>query len=143
MAAQKGRDLLLKVRTSTGPDVFTTVAGLRTTGLTMNEETVDVTNKDSNGFRELLDGRIVQSMQLQAEGVFKDDTTFTKLRTLFLAGTNEEYQLVIPGASAGAAGTFEGPFRITSLEVAGDYNNEVNFSITLESAAEIAFTDLP
>jgi len=142
MAAQKGRELLLKIRTATGPDVFTTVAGLRTTSLQMNEETVDVTNKDSNGFRTLLDGKIVQSMSLSAEGVYQDDSTFAKLRTVFLAGTNEEYQLVLPGASAGAAGTFEGAFRITSLETTGDYNNEVGFSVSLESSGEIAFTDL-
>lgn len=141
MAEQKGRDFLLKVRTSTGPDVFTTVAGLRTTGLTINEETVDVTNKDSDGYRQLLDGRIVQSMQVSGEGVFQDDTTFRKLQTVMLAGTHEEYQIVLPGATSGAAGTFEGAFRITSLEVTGDYNNEVTYSVTLESDGQIAFTD--
>lgn len=143
MAAQKGRDLLLKIRTATGtPDTFTTVAGIRTTGFQMNEETVDITNKDSDGFRELLAGRIVQSMQISGSGVYKDETTFRKLQTVFQAGTHELYQIILPGTSAGAAGTFEGFFRITSLEINGDYNNEVNFSITIESDGEVEFTDL-
>jgi len=143
MAAQKGRDLLIKVRTATGtPDTFTTVAGIRTTGFKMNEETVDITNKDSNGFRELLAGRIVQSMSIAGAGVYKDESTFKKLQEIFLAGTHELYQLILPGTAAGAAGTFEGFFRITSLEINGDYNNEVNFTIALESDGEVEFTDL-
>ena len=42
----KGRDLRIKVRTSTGPDVFTVVGGARSDGITINNETVDVTDKD-------------------------------------------------------------------------------------------------
>lgn len=142
MAEQKGRDFLLKIRTATGPDVFTTVAGMRTTAMQINEESVDITNKDSAGYRELLDGRIVQSMQVSAEGVFKDEATYRLLQTTMLAGTHEEYQIVIPGTIGGAAGTFEGTFRITNLETNGDYNNEMTFSVTLESDGQIAFTDL-
>ena len=43
MAAQKGKDLLLKVD-STGAGVFATVAGLRTRQMMFNAETVDVTH---------------------------------------------------------------------------------------------------
>lgn len=142
MAAQKGRDLLIKVLTTVSPEAFTTVAAIRTTTFTMNDESVDITTKDSNGFRKLLAGRIVQAISLSGEGVYTDETTFRKLQTDFIAGTHNTYQLVLPGTTAGAAGTFEGNFRITSLEINGDYNNEVNFSISLESDGEIAFTDL-
>ena len=64
-------------------------------------------------------------------------------RTTFLAGTHEKFQLVLPGVSAGAAGTFEGTWRITQMELAGDYNNEVTYNVTLESDGQIVFTDLP
>ena len=36
MAKFKGRDLRIKVRTSTGPDVFTVVGGARSDGITIN-----------------------------------------------------------------------------------------------------------
>ena len=48
MAAQKGKDLLLKVD-STGAGVFTTIAGLRTRSLSFNAETVDITHQESAG----------------------------------------------------------------------------------------------
>lgn len=56
MAKYKGRELRIKVRTSTGPDVFAVVGGIRTESMTINSETVDVTDKDGNGWRELLEG---------------------------------------------------------------------------------------
>ncbi|MEO3998563.1 phage major tail protein, TP901-1 family [Mesorhizobium sp. CAU 1732] len=60
MAAQKGKDLLLKID-SNGAGSFVTVAGLRTKRLAFNSETVDVTDADSTGrWRELLSGSGVQ-----------------------------------------------------------------------------------
>ena len=59
MAAQKGKDLLLKLANDTG--TFVTVAGLRTRQISFNSETVDVTHSESNGrWRELLAGAGVQ-----------------------------------------------------------------------------------
>ena len=49
MAAQKGAALLLKINT-TG-STYVTVGGLRSTSITLNDEAVDVTNKDSSGNR--------------------------------------------------------------------------------------------
>ena len=46
MAAQKGKDLLLKVD-SDGGGTFTTVAGLRSRAIAFNAEAVDVTHAES------------------------------------------------------------------------------------------------
>ena len=48
MAAQKGKDLLLKVD-SLGNATFSTIAGLRTKKLSFNTETVDITDAESAG----------------------------------------------------------------------------------------------
>ena len=56
MAAQKGKDLLLKIDLD-GLGNFVTVAGLRSRRLAFNSETVDVTDAGSAGrWRELLAG---------------------------------------------------------------------------------------
>ena len=54
MAAQKGSAMLMKVGNGGSPETFTTIAGLRSTSLTINNESVDVTNKDSSGKRTML-----------------------------------------------------------------------------------------
>lgn len=72
MAAQKGRDLLLKVD-SDGLGAFETVAGLRARTLAFNAESVDVTDSESAGqWRELLTGGGIRSARVSGSGIFKD-----------------------------------------------------------------------
>ena len=73
MAAQRGKDLLIKIGDGGSPETFTTVAGLRATTLSFNAQTVDVTNNDSvNMWRELLANSGVVSSAISGSGVFKD-----------------------------------------------------------------------
>ena len=56
MTAQKGAAFLLKTGDGGSPPTYETVAGLRTTQMTINGDTVVVTHKESGGWRELLSG---------------------------------------------------------------------------------------
>lgn len=114
MAAQKGKDLLLKLANGEG---FATVAGLRTKRLAFNSEAVDITDADSAGrWRELLAGAGVQRASLNAAGIFKDATSDDLIRSRFFAGTISAWQLAIPDF-----GTVSGPFQITALEYTGNH----------------------
>lgn len=135
MAAQPGRTVLLKIDTN-GAGSFSSVGGLRTKSMTISEESVDITDSDSAGrWRELLAAAGVRTISISGGGVFKDSATEGQLLTYYMAGTYPEFQLVVPGL-----GTFEGPFQISTLEYAGEYNAESTFSVSLESAGEITFT---
>ena len=68
MAAEKGSAFLLKVGNGATPVVYATVAGLRTTQLSVNGEMVAVTTKDSGGWRELLSGAGVRSVSVSGAG---------------------------------------------------------------------------
>ena len=134
MAAQKGKDLLVKI--SDGAGGFTTVAGLRTRRLAFNAETVDITNAESsNRWRELLDGAGVKRASVTGRGLFKDAATDASMRQTFFDGSVIDYQIVIP--DFGAA---QGLFQLTNLEFAGEYNGEVTYDVTMESAGELTFT---
>ena len=135
MATQAGKDLLLKIDMN-GAGLFETVAGLRTTRLSLNAETVDVTNADSAGrWRELLAGAGVRRAAVSGSGVFRDEASDARLRQVFFDGALETYQIVVPGF-----GTLEGDFQITSLEYRGDHAGEVTFDMALDSAGPLAFT---
>ena len=70
MAAQKGKDLLIKIADGAS---YATVAGLRTRWLAFNAETVDITHAESaNRWRELLDGAGVKRASVSGRGLFKD-----------------------------------------------------------------------
>ncbi len=134
MAAQKGKDLLLKVD-SDGLGGFTTVAGLRTRTLAFNAESVDVTHAESAGqWRELLEGAGVKSARLTGAGIFKDEASDETVRAYFFNGTIRAWQVVIPDF-----GTVTGPFQILSFELTGRHDGEVAFELSLESAGALTF----
>ncbi len=70
MAIEKGSAFLLKIGDGAEPPAFATMAGLRTTQLSINGETVVVTSKDSGGWRELLSGAGVRHVSVAGAGVF-------------------------------------------------------------------------
>ncbi len=133
MAAQKGKDLLVKIADGAG---FTAVAGMRSRRLAFNAETVDITHADSaDRWRELLDGAGVKRASVAGRGLFKDAASDELMRQTFFDGAIKSYQIVIPDF-----GTVEGAFQITSLEFAGDHNGEVTYELAFESAGALTFT---
>lgn len=136
MAKFKGREFRVSVRVSTGPDVFTVIGGIRSESLTINSETVDVTDKDGNGWRELLQGAGITSMSIKGSGVVSDNTVFTDhIMVAKMADTHLKIKL-----ESGLGDIFTGVFAIPSVERGGEYNKEETFSISLESAGEITYT---
>lgn len=135
MAAQKGKLLLLAVGNADGPpETFTTLAGLRPTSFSINNEAVDITNKDSSGYRELLDGAGITNFSLSGGGVFKDDASYTTAETYARLNQLQTFQITVPDFA-----TYTGEFLITQLEIAGDYNGEANYNVSLESSGAMTF----
>lgn len=136
MAAQKGKDLLLKA--ADGAGAFVTVAGLRARQIAFNAETVDVTHAESAGrWRELLGGAGVRRAGISGSGIFKDEASDELVRQIFFDGAIRDWQVVVPGF-----GTLTGPFQLTSLEYRGDHAAEVTFDLSLESAGLLVFAAL-
>ena len=133
MAAQKRKDLLVKINTSRS--TLTTIGGLRSTSISINDEPVDITNKDSANARTLLATAGTSSMTISGSGVFVDDAAIQLVRGSLANGDFKTYHLVVPDL-----GTYAGSFMIASLEFAGEFNGEVTYSLTLESSGAITFS---
>jgi TP901-1 family phage major tail protein len=134
MAAQKGRDLLLKVD-STGANVFITVAGLRASTLAFNSEIVDSSSQESpSAWRELLAGAGLKNASVRGQGIFKDAASDASVRGYFFSATIVNWQITIPDF-----GIVQGPFQITALEFGSRHDAEVTFELALESAGVLTF----
>lgn len=137
MAVQNGKDLLVKLDL-TGDGNFQTIAGLRASRISFNAETVDVTSLESEGgWRELLGGAGVRSAAISGSGVFRDAATDERARAIFFNSEVPDFQVIVPGF-----GVVEGPFQLTSLEYAGNYNGEATYELSLASAGALTFTAL-
>jgi TP901-1 family phage major tail protein len=134
MAAQKGKDLLLKI--SDGAGAFVTVGGLRTRRIALNTDTVDVTDAESAGrWRELLGGAGLRRASVSGTGIFKDQASDILMRQIFFDGILRNWQIVIPNF-----GVLEGPFQISNLDYRGEHAAELTFDISLDSAGALTFT---
>ncbi len=133
MAAEKGSAFLLKVGNGAAPPVYSTVAGLRTTQLSINGEAVVITSKDSGGWRELLSGAGVRSVSVAGAGVFTGSAAETRLKGNALAGIIDDYQLSFESGEK-----LQGRFLLTRLDYAGDFNGERSYAVTLESSGAVA-----
>ena len=136
MAAQNGRDMLVKIKNSAGE--FVTLAGLRSKAFRLNAQAVDITNTDSaQGWKELLPGAGVKSAEISGAGVFRDTESDALARTAFFEQSVELYRFILPDF-----GVVEGPFLLTSLSYAGTYQGEATYELTLMSAGAPSFSAL-
>jgi TP901-1 family phage major tail protein len=132
MAVQKGASLVVKIGNGGSPETFTTVAGLQDTSISINQETVDVTNKDSSRVRTLLAQGGVKSFTITGSGIFQDNATEQSVLTAFDGASFTNYQFLVPDYN-----TFTGAFQVTTLDYTGTYNGAVQYSMTFESAGAV------
>lgn len=132
MAIEKGSAFLLKIGDGGSPPGFTTVAGLRTSQLSVNAETVVVTNQGSGGWRELLSGAGVRSVTLSGSGVFTGSAAEARVKAHALAGVIDDWRVSFESGE-----TLTGRFLISRLDYAGDFNGERTYALTLESSGAV------
>lgn len=132
MPAEKGSAFLLKVSDGAQVPIYNTVAGLRTTQLSINAEQVVITNKGSAGWRELLSGAGVRSVSVSGAGVFNGSAAETRLKDSALNGTLDDYEVSFEGGQR-----LRGRFLLTRLDYAGDFNGERTYTVALESSGAV------
>lgn len=132
MTAQKGSAFLLKISNGATPAVFQTVAGLRTTQLSITGDTVVITSKESGGWRELLSGAGVRQVSVTAAGIFLGSAAEARVRNNAMAGTLDDYELSFEDGEK-----LRGRFLVQKLDYAGDFNGERNYTLSLESSGEV------
>jgi TP901-1 family phage major tail protein len=132
MGVEKGSAFLLKVGDGAAPPAFATVAGMRTTQLSVNGEAVNVTSKDSGGWRELLSGAGVRSVSVSASGIFTGSAAELRIKGSALSGVLDDYELSFESGER-----LRGRFLVTRLDYSGDYNGERNYALSLESSGAV------
>lgn len=132
MTAQKGSAFLLKIADGATPPAYATVAGLRTTQMSINGDSVVITSKDSGGWRELLSEAGVRSVSVNASGIFIGSAAEQRVRAHALSGTIDDYELSFEGGEK-----LRGRFLVQRLDYSGDFNGERNYAILLESSGPV------
>lgn len=132
MPAQKGSAFLLKISNGATPAVYQTVAGLRTTQMSISGDPVVTTTKESGGWREMLSGAGVRSVSVSAAGIFLGSAAEAQVRANAMNGTLDDYELSFEGGEK-----LRGKFLVQKLDYSGDFNGERNYTLGLESSGQV------
>lgn len=127
MAAAKGRSLLVKQGS-------TVIAGIRTKGIAIAAEPIDITSDDDLGYRKLLGEAGMYSLDISIEGITKDAV----LRADIAAGGTVELTNISIEYPDGA--TITGTFFLASYEESGAYNEAITFTGALQSSGAWVYT---
>ena len=118
--------------TTTGK-IMTTVAGMRSTAFTVTASEVDITTKDSDSlWRELQAANGEVTISVSASGIFQDDVGLAAMRVDSISRSLETYGLQFESGDE-----YWGLFQCTSCEHAGENNDALTYSISIESAGVI------
>jgi predicted secreted protein len=108
------------------------VGGLLANSSTYTRDGIDITNKTSQQFRELMDGdEGVKYSEHSCEVVFSSDAAYLEMRDDFKTGTIRDYVL-----HYGDGKTQTIPFKITNMSDSAERDTTANTSVTLASSSE-------
>jgi len=129
MASNVGRKLIIKRD-------GTTIAGVRTKSVTINNEAIDVTTDDDSGYRTLLEEPGQKQIDLSVEGLTKDDALLQSAAE----GTTliDAYTIEFPSGA-----TITGDFRFNNLEMGAEYNAAITFTAEIQSTGSYSYTAAP
>lgn len=134
MAKFLGKSFVLQVGDVATPTNFQTVGAMRSTSLSINNEAIDVTDKDVMPWRELLEGGI-RSLDATLEGIVSDSSTLATLRSAVMTGQIRHCKIV-----SALGDTWTGKFQIQTCERTGPHDKEETYSIKLASSGVITYT---
>jgi predicted secreted protein len=127
MAATAGRKLRIKRG-------GTAIAGAVTDNLTINNEPIDITDKDAAGWRTMLADVGVRSIEASVEGVLINSTLIA-----IAVGTASSL-LAAHTLEIDGIGDFSGNFYMSSFEITGEQEDAIRFTAQLVSSGTITFT---
>jgi len=108
------------------------IANLRTKSLSVNREAVDVTDDDSDGWREILGTPGQIEVDWSVSGVLANDSLRAEALT---SGGIDADEVEYPDG-----GTLSGDFFLASYSETHEYNDAATFEAELQSSGEISYT---
>ena len=140
MAIFNGTDLILKVLNQASGGTQEKLMHSQNVSISMNVDTIDISTKDSAGWRDLLGGQ--KSFSLSADGLMDfsataGDTDVAELFDQMFDRTAVDFTFAL---STPAGYTITGDGFITSLEISGGTEDAPTYSCSIEGSGELTKT---
>lgn len=138
-----GTSLVLYYGNGASPEVFTAIAYATSGSLSLNMDTRETTNKESGGWRDILES--TKSWTMEAEGFYAFDSSNFDFQDLFLqfeARTSFKLRFAYGSHTPTESGDtyYEGDVYITSLSLDSPLEDSATFSASFEGTGVLTDT---
>ena len=128
MGAKRGLNVIISVKEGSA---FKALAGQRGANLNRSTETLDVSNKVTEGWKEYITGS--KEWSIECDGILMaDDTAFAKLEQFFLEGSEVDVKI---GDNTGWG--YEGKAIITDFPIEAPYDDALSYTLTLQGTGAL------
>jgi len=140
MAIFNGTDLILKVSETSGGTEYKLLHS-QNVSLSVNADTIDVSTKDSSGWRDLIGGQ--KSFSLSADGLYDYSPTAgtttdpSDLVTQMLNRTEVTFTFTYGGSLSAGDTYYTGSGLVTSFEVSGGVEDAPTYSVSIEGTGAL------
>lgn len=131
--AQNGTSVLVGMDTNVPGSTYNIIGGQNSHTLTLNNQVIDITNKSSASFRELLPDEGTQSIDLSLDMTFNSDATFASFRALAGSKADASFEIAIGGSSILFVG------MIASWADTSPDGDKLTASVTLQSTGSFTW----
>ena len=134
MVALNGSLVLLKINEN---DHIITIGGMRTTKFSLNNQLIDATNKDSGSWRELLPNSGISHITIGGNGIFTNSESESILCDAAFNNKVSNFEISFANGDI-----LKGKFHISNYDRIGNFNEEENYSIVLESTGKVVYQSI-
>ena len=134
---EKSRNFKVYLGDGQTPEVFTVVAALKETSYDIENPEVDISTKDSDGWRELMPDGSLKKMDVAGSG-YINQASRTLLTGKVTGGSIDNYEVRYDDGSK-----YAGQYQMTKLSGSGGSEGAEEFNIEMKSSKEITYTAGP
>lgn len=134
MTAQAGALVLIKIGDGEVSESFTTLGGLRTSSIIVNNQLLETSNVSTGAWRQLQDVSGIRTVTITGTGLFTDSVSEEIMRGVAFNGNIHNYQFIFANGDS-----ITGAFLVEEYERSGNIDDAETYRISLQSAGNISF----
>ncbi|NJC06932.1 TP901-1 family phage major tail protein [Sphingomonas kaistensis] len=130
-----GSDCLLRISNGEPTPQYLLVEGLRLSGWKVSQEEVDVSDLSDGGWRKLLSGAGLRSLEVKLTGLYLGSEGELRLRDMAFSGVSAECTLSLDQGTA-----VRGQFIVSELRFDSAVNEEATYASILRSTGPVSIS---
>ncbi len=132
--AQSGTGIYVAMDTTVPGVAWVQIGGQNSHTLTLNNSLIDITNKSSSDYREILADEGLQAFDLSLELTFNSEATFLSLRSIANTKADASFQINLP------AGNLEFVGMVASFTDTSPSSDKLTASCSIQSIGSFTYS---